>query len=226
MANILIYYPYNQRSVEQQSVMEMLVKKGHKVTLLTTCERGYIHDYVEKFGVTTASVADTPGKFQFYKRNLVQLNKIIKCYNIEIVIAHQQIPAIIAGILKKIRKFKLAYVRHNSDESYSDYPLKAKWLNKIANWLTPVKVAPSSVVKNFWILNEHVPESQIIKVHYGYNFNQYEKPVASEVGRIRFKFPSDILVLSIARLMPVKRHKEMLKVIKHFSAQGINIKML
>jgi len=164
--NILIYFPYNLRTVEQQSVMEMLVKEGNKVVLLTTLEKGYLHDYVEKFGVISESVGTKKGegKFKFFITNFSKLKSVIAKYNIDLVIAHQQIPALIAGLLAKIKNIKLIYIRHNSDEDYQNFPNKAKWLNKIVNKITPFKVAPSSVVKDFMINYEGVSRDQIIRV--------------------------------------------------------------
>jgi len=214
--NILIFFPYNLRTVEQQSVMEMLVQKGHKVVLLTTCERGYLHKYVEGLGVYPEAVKLKAGngKLNFYTSNFKKLCSIIKKYKIDIVIAHQQVPALIAGLLRKVMPFKLIYVRHNTDEDYQLNKRKARLFNKIINSLTPVKVAPSSVVREFWVRNEKVNGRQVHRIDYGYNFNQYEAPDQMQADRIRKKFPASLLILSVARLVPTKRHKEMLTVIK------------
>src|SRR6266545_1205697 len=122
--NILVYYPYNLRTVGQQSVVEMLVKRGHEVVLLTTCGKGYLHEYVERLGVKTEAITlDSSNKLGFYFHNLKKLSTTIRKHKIELVIAHQQIPALIAGILRIIRTFKLVYFRHNSDEDYEGYPV-------------------------------------------------------------------------------------------------------
>jgi glycosyltransferase involved in cell wall biosynthesis len=226
--NILIFFPYNLRTVEQQSVMEMLIKEGHNVFLLTTCTRGYLHEYVENLGVKThaAPQETSSGKLQFYRRNLKKLASVITENNIEVVIAHQQIPALLAGILKSVKRFKLIFVRHNSDEDYQLTPLKAKWLNKIANLLTPIKVAPSSIVEQFWMEREKVAKSQIYRINYGYNFNQYEKPDRSKAEKIMIEFPSALRVLSIARLAPTKRHVLMFEIISRLINEGIDCKLL
>ena len=59
--NILVYFPYNHRTVEQQSVMEMLVNKGHQVFLLTLLPEGELHNNVKKYGVH-ASASPVAGK--------------------------------------------------------------------------------------------------------------------------------------------------------------------
>ena len=226
--NILIYFPYNLRTVEQQSVMEMLVKQGHNLNLLTTCERGYLHDYVEKLGIKTDAVTlkSSAGKWRFYASNLRKLASVIEKDKIEVVVAHQQIPALLAGILRKIRSFKLVYIRHNSDEDYMSTPAKAKWLNKITNWLTPIKVAPSSVVEGHWVQQEKVAKGQIQRINYGYNFRQYESPNVIKVEEIKSQFPTVLRILSVARLVPAKRHKFMFEVISKLVTAGIDCKLI
>jgi len=226
--NILIYFPYNLRTVEQQSVMEMLVKRGHKVVLLTTCERGYLHDYVETKGVIAEAADGQEGqsRFSFYRSSIKKLKAAIKKHNIDIVIAHQQITALIAGLARKTKKFKLVYVRHNSDEDYQLDAAKAKWYNRLINSLTPVKLAPSSVVENFWKQKEGVASKQIHRINYGYNFDQYEIPDATEVDQIRRKYPAQLRILSMARLVPAKRHSLMFAIVKRLVENGFDCKLI
>jgi L-malate glycosyltransferase len=224
---ILIYYPYNLRSVEQQSVMELFLKKGYKVILLTTCERGPLHSIAEDLGVVTEYVhLHFNNKMAFYLENLRKLYSILKKYRVDIVIAHQQKPALIAGLLEKLIGFKLIYIRHNSDEDYLSFPVKAKWLNRIVNSLTGEKIAPSGIVQKFWIEKEKVDPSSIHRVNYGYNFEQYELPDLKESARIRNQYAADLLIISIARLVSAKRHTEMFSIIKKMREDGIDCKMI
>lgn len=225
--NVLIYFPYNLRTVEQQSVMELLVRQGHNVILLTTCERGLLHEMVNKLGVIAESTPTGKfSKFLFYFKCLQKLFTTIKKYKIDVVIAHQQIPALLAGALAKISAFKLLYVRHNSDEDYLNFPIKARFLNKAVNYLTPIKIAPSNVVKDFWISKENVQAHQIQRLNYGYNFKMYEKPVLASVLNIREQYNAQLLLISIARLVPAKRHKEMFEVVDALRKMGIDCKMI
>lgn len=225
---ILIYFPYNLRTVEQQSVMEMLVGKGHKVILLTTCERGYLHEYIEGKGVITEWIDDKKLKtrLDFYRANFKKFKTIFKKHEIEIVIAHQQITALIAGLLRKRMKIPLVYVRHNTDEDYQLNGIKAKWYNKLINSITPVKVAPSSVVEKFWIEKEGVSSKQIHRINYGYDFKQYEKPIQVQVEKIKERFLAQLRIVSIARLVPAKRHGLMFEIIKRLVEHGIDCKFI
>jgi L-malate glycosyltransferase len=226
--NILIFFPYNLRTVEQQSVMEMLVGKGHKVVLLTTCERGFLHQYVETKGVITEWMDgnETAGKLFLFRTHLKKLKAVLDKYKIDVVIAHQQSTALIAGLLRKTKKFPLVYFRHNSNEDYQLNYIKAKWYNKLINALTPVKVAPSSVVEEFWIKKEGVSPERITRINYGYNFSQYEHPVPSKAEEIRKEFSTSLLILSIARLVPSKRHELMFATIKRLVEIGVDCKLV
>ena len=226
--NILIYFPYNLRTVEQQSVMEMLVTKGHTVVLLTTCERGYLHEFVEEKGIIGEWInrQEVQGKFSFYKANFKKLKHVLEEYKIDVVFAHQQSAALLAGLMRKTKKFQLIYVRHNSDEDYQLHPAKAKWYNRLINYLTPIKVAPSSVVKRFWIEEEGVASRQITHINYGYNFNQYPQPVYERVKQIKKEFPGSLRILSVARLVSSKRHELMFAVIKRLVDSGVNCRMI
>lgn len=205
--------------------MEMLIKKGHRVVLLTSCKRGFLHEYMASKGVITRAVDDEEGKFSFYRSNIKRLRAAIAEFDIDIVIAHQQVTALIAGLVRTMKKFKLVYVRHNSDEDYLLNRAKAKWYNRLVNSLTPVKLAPSSTVENFWKDNERV-STKIYRINYGYNFDQYDAPVASEVERIREKFPTQLRILSMARLVPSKRHAVMFSIVKRLVESGIDCNLL
>lgn len=225
--NILVFFPYNQRTVEQQSILEALHKKGHTVILYTSCKKGTLHTIAKSLGVTAlASQKEYSNTFKNVWHNIFQLKKIIKEYAIDFTIVHQQVPALTFGILNILKKNRFAYVRHNSDEDYQNFPIKATLLNTLTNFLTPVKIAPSVLVKNFWSTKESVQKDTITVINYGYNFNQYEQANWDNVKKIKEQYPAQVLILSMARLVPQKRHLDMFAAIKQLSEKGIDCKLL
>jgi glycosyltransferase involved in cell wall biosynthesis len=225
--NILIYFPYNLRTVEQLSVMEWLLQKGHKVVLLTTTNQGVLHGLAEKMGVIAeADPGRGPGKLGTYLQHLRRLHSIIRAHRIELVVSHQQVPALLAGLLNLFRPFRHIYIRHNSDEDYLAFPVKARWLNRLVNALTPVKVAPSDKVARFWLEVEKVKKSEVVRINYGYNFGLYEEADHLNSLRIRQAYPARLLVLSIARLVPAKRHREMFAVMSRLKDSGVDCKLI
>ena len=55
MKKILFYYPSNKRSNSIETLIEELVNSGVNVVLLTTCEKGQLHESLEKNGIKTFS---------------------------------------------------------------------------------------------------------------------------------------------------------------------------
>lgn len=225
--NILIFFPYNQRTVEQQSVIELLQKKGHQVFLLTLLGEDFLHEFVKKMGVmATSTHTGLNLSFRNILSNAKQVIKFCRNHNIHIVFAHQQLcmlPLILAQPFIKTTNY---YFRHNTDEGYKDFPIKLRLLNKFVNTFSRNIVAPSDIVYKFLLQEEKVPISKLLRVDYGYNFNQYEKPITHVVESIKKKYACRFLILSIARLVPSKRHIIMFDVVKKLVSQGKDVKFL
>jgi glycosyltransferase involved in cell wall biosynthesis len=207
--------------------MEMLVREGHAVFLLTTCETGELHRLVESTGVVVEEPRPAArGRLVFYAQQLSRLHEVVEAREIEVVIAHQQVAAFLAGLCRLSRKFVLFYVRHNSDEDYIKHPVKAALLNLLANRSTNLKVAPSDVVKRFWVQSELEPRKAILRINYGYNFQMYEAPEPNRVAAIRKQYPAALLIVSVARLVPSKRHFAMFEVVERLVRAGVDAKLL
>lgn len=227
MKNILIYFPYNQRTVEQQSVMEMLVNKGHAVFLLTLTPENYLHQYVRTLNVKAfaSPVSHTSGICNIL-RNATYLVNFCKQHAIELIIAHQQVTALPLIFARPFINCKTFYVRHNADEDYKTHPFKARVMNQFINRMLPRIIAPSGMVQQYMIDQEKVSPKKITRINYGYNFRQYEKPVDEKVNEIKSTYPCTLLVLSIARLVPAKRHYIMFEAIKQLINKGVDVKMV
>lgn len=225
--NILIYFPYNHRTVEQQSVMEMLVNKGHSVFLLTLTPENDLHKIVRQFGVKASSspVKKTSGVRNIFL-NAKYLVAFCKTNNIEIIIAHQQLAALPLIFARPFIKSKSFYLRHNADEDYKAFPIKAWIMNRFINKMLPFIIVPSDVVNHFMIEHEKVSSKKIIRINYGYNFLQYEKPEPQKVKEIKDAYSCKLLIISIARLVPAKRHQLMFEVVKKLINAGLDVKMI
>lgn len=225
--NILVYFPYNQRTVEQQSVMEMFIKNGHKVFLLTLTPAGTLHQIATSLGVTCLS--SCTGENLTIKNiftNVRLLIKICKQYQIDLVLAHQQACALPLIFAKPFIKCPAYYVRHNTDEGYAANPAKAKMLNGIINRFSKKIIAPSNIVYNFLHERERVPAHKMYRINYGYNFEQYEKPNIVTVEQIKQEFKANLLIVSVARLVEAKRHIKMFSVVQTLVNEGLDCKMI
>ena len=225
---ILIYLPPNSRAVDQQSVMELFIKMGHEVYLLTQMPEGDLHKNVARFGVKTFSAGMNHNTgINSYFRNIRYLRQFIREHKIEVVFAHLQGAGIVSGIVRKFSRFRLFYIRHNTDEHRLQKSKNAAVLNWLANKLAPCIIAPSEKVYRYITEVERVDRSRIVRINYGYNFSQYmESDRTGVAASIRQQFACKMLVISVARLIPVKRHLLMFQVLNRLVQGGMDIKMI
>jgi glycosyltransferase involved in cell wall biosynthesis len=213
--------------VEQQSVMELLIQKGYSVYLLTLTREGALHEYARSLGVKAFALpADANYNFKNVFKNTKQLIRFCKLYNIKIILAHQQLAAVPLIFAQPFLKLKSYYFRHNTDEDYKVNPLKARLLNTFINAFTQNIIAPSDAVYEYMIQKEKLAPQKIRRINYGYNFLQYEKSESGVANEIRRIYSCKLLVLSIARLVPPKRHIEMFECIKSLAMQGSDVKLI
>ena len=145
---------------------------------------------------------------------------------IDIILAHQQLAALPLIFARPFLKAKCFYIRHNADEDYKLFPKKSYLLNRFINYMMPSIIAPSDTVYKFMIEKEKVPVKKMWRINYGYNFSQYDKPDLQNAQMIRDKFSCHLLIISIARLVAVKRHQLMFEAVKNLKGKGMDVKMI
>ncbi len=207
--------------------MEMLVNMGHEVHLLTLEPEGPLHTLVRKTGVTASA---SPYREGFNPPRLIRnarfLTSYCRKYKIDFIFAHQQLcamPLILAGPFMHTKNY---YIRHNTDEDYLATPLKARLLNRFINSRSKNIIAPSEAVYHYLVEKEKVPAKKIQRINYGYNFSLYALPVQEKVISIRSQYKCRLLLISIARLTPPKRHVLMFRAVQELIKEGLDIKMI
>jgi glycosyltransferase involved in cell wall biosynthesis len=144
-----------------------------------------------------------------------------------VVFAHLQSAGVIAGVARKLTSFRFFYVRHNTDEHRLQNNKKGIVLNWLANKLSARIIAPSEKVYRYIIEEEKVERSKVVRINYGYDFLQYLETDRSGIAEsIRKQFPCRLLVISVARFLPVKRHLLMFEVIRRLVKKKMDIKMI
>ncbi|WP_018630767.1 glycosyltransferase family 4 protein [Niabella aurantiaca] len=225
--NILIFFPYNQISVEQQSVMKMLKEKRHNVTLLTLTPWGPLHDKVCTYGIEAFSTGQ--GEVFSIKRirnSARMLKQLCSEQKIDLLLVHQQLCAIVLILAGRELRARAFYFRHNTDEDYNKNYFKAFILNRFINTFIKKFVAPSDAVYRFLLNKEGVPADKIQRINYGYDFDLYGIPDIGNVNAIKEQYSCKLLVISIARFVEAKRHREMFEVIHRCIVKGYDIKMI
>ncbi len=225
---VLIYFTGNARAVDQQSVMEMLIKKGHEVFLLTHLPKADLHKNVEKYGVKTFAVGLNKNNGYFaYIKHTRYLISFIRKNKIDVVIAHLQTAGLIASMARWFTKFKLFYVRHNTNEHLIQGNKNAVIVNRLTNRIAPVIIAPSEKVYQYLTKVEKLNPNKIIRINYGYNFSQYlETDRTGNAAAIRKDYPAEMLIISVARLIPAKRHLLMFEVIHQLEKREYNVSLV
>lgn len=224
---VLLYTPTNARAVDLQSVLELFVKMGHEVHLLSQLPEGPLHRNVKPMGVHTHSfVAGSSGMVSYY-RHAKYLARFIKKHRIDVVFAHLQAAGLATGIARKLTTFNWYYVRHNTDEHKLQKSRNAAWINYFTNKLAPAIIAPSEKVYRYLVETEKINPVKIIRINYGYNFSQYLlSDKTGNAAEIRAQYPCRMLLVSVARLIPVKRHMLMFDVVERLRKEGADIKMI
>lgn len=224
---ILVYTPTNARAVDLQSVMELFSGMGHEVHLLSQLPEGPLHKNVKQYGVQTHSCIIKHTGIFFYYKHAKFLARFIRMHKIDMVFAHLQGAGLAAGIARRLTRFAFFYVRHNTDEHILQHSKNAAFINSLTNKLAKKIIAPSEKVYRYLIINEKISPSKILRINYGYNFSQYLQTDKTGIAiDIRRQFECKMLVASVARLIPVKRHLLMFEIIKRLRDKNFDIKMI
>lgn len=227
MKKILIYYPFNIQSVSTQAQVEVLVRLGYEVYLLTWAPKGDLHRQCEAAGAKVYSAyagKDLTG-FRFFSRHIRYLVNFTRQHKIERVISHLQGAGMVSGFAKFFRKLKVYYMRHNSDYFELRPSRKDKLINKLANKFPDRIIAISDKVKT-QLLKEGVADNRIERVDLCYDFAKYGKTDQAEVDRIRQQYPADVLLLIAARLDPLKRHLLSFQAVEQLLKKNIDVKLI
>ena len=222
---ILLYSPANARAVDQQSQAVLFKQMGHEVILLTWMPTGILHQNFITAGGSAYSSNVKGRHIFFFIRQVRFLIRFCREHNTDIVFSNGQGCAVAAGIAKWFIKIKTVYVRHNS-VIYSDTnTLKDKLINWMANKLSPHIMAISAMVKE-QLLKENVPEKKIHCINLCYDPSQYKNDSGGKETAIRDLYKADLLILYIARLVPMKRHELAFEVIKKLTVEGYDCKLV
>jgi glycosyltransferase involved in cell wall biosynthesis len=226
--NLLFFTSFNERSVHMESMVLYFAQHGYKVYFLTTCEKGPIHEELEKKNIACDTLRKTAAGLFYYFGAARALSKFCKKNNIDVIHSHLQIPNLVSCIVGIFSSVIVFNVRHNSDVIEISGTRKEKIAEKIINRLSKHIIAISDKVKQQLVNKEHVNPKKIHRINNGYNFENYNSLSVGEntYQEIRAKYPCDFLLLSPGRLVTTKRHDSSIKGIKQLKEKGFNVKLL
>lgn len=224
--NILIYFQNSHRNIFFESFVGGLIKRGHKVFFLTKCERGILHDQIEKLGATASSYNPNGRQVTRFVKHWWFLIRYCRKNKIDIVYSHLQLANLLALFAQYFISAKVLPCRHHVDAVLLTGNRPAimidKWINRLARKIIVV----SNAVKKFMIEREAVKSSRIIVIPLGYNFDLYNKPNPEQVRKIRTEMNCQLLLIVISRMTPGKNHIIALESLNKLVKEGFDIKMI
>lgn len=227
--NILFFTSFNQRSVQMESSIVYFHNKGHRVTLITTCEKGALHAALEKKGIYTEYM-NVPKKsgWWYYIKCSRYLNRYCKKNKIDVVHSHLQIPNLISCISRYFISAAVLNVRHNSDVVQISGSKKEKFIDKWVNRMSCHIIAISDKVKTQLVEKERVKPSKIHRINNGYDFKEYQTLSAGPLQQqaLREKYACKMLLVSPGRFIPTKRHQLTIQAVAALHQKGYDIKLL
>jgi glycosyltransferase involved in cell wall biosynthesis len=211
-----------------ESTVKYFTKRNYNVFFLTTCEKGAIHNELEKDCVVCNQLIEGKQKLFFNLRAIFVLISFSRKNKIDVIYSHLQIPNLIASMAAFFTRSLVLTVRHNSDVTEIAGSLKEKIIERIINLLSPHIIAISDKVKIQLTEKERVSHKKIYRINNGYDFSCYESLTLGEEERIniRKKYNCDLLILSIGRLVKTKRHELTINGISKLNSKGLNVKLL
>jgi glycosyltransferase involved in cell wall biosynthesis len=232
MTRILFYYPSNKRSVQIETTLIELKKIGYDISLLTTCERGKLHEKLEKEGIRSeVHISNFNKAVLYYLEQIYMLTKHCRQNKIEFIFGNLQHANFISVLAQFFIKAKVINFRHHFKFSKGNFGIKLNinqnelMFDKVINLLSKKIVVPSKGVYIGMQKHEKVKSSKVSIIPYLYDFGQYKQPIHEHVTDIKEKYPAKLHVIMVARLIPFKRHLQILPIYKKMITTGYDIQI-
>lgn len=233
MKRILFYYPSNKRSIQIETTFTEIKALGHEIILLTTCKKGLIHKELEQQGIKTFTHTSSSSFSPFYYLNqIVYLIRFCRKHRINLLFSNLQHTNFIAVFAQYLINARVIAFRHHFKFSQGNFGISLKanktevLFDKVINRLSKKIVVPSTGVYNGIKEFEKVDVSKVEIIPYHYDFSKYGSPNLTHVSELRAKYQSELLIIMVARLIPFKRHLQMLPTFKKLIEEGLNLKVI
>lgn len=230
---ILFYYPSNKRTVGFETLFSKLVDRGYEVLLLTTCERGILHEKSEEIGVKVfANSIRKQNSILYYWRQIQYLIHFCKLHQVDVLASHLQHTNLIAVIAQLFISTKVVIFRHHFKFHLLDNSIELQTntneqrFDRIINNLAKKIIVPSSGVYNGMKEFEKVNMNKVFILPYFYDFKKYSSPNLNNVTKIKSENSCKLLLIMCARLIPFKRHTIAFEVVQKLIQEGYDLKML
>ncbi len=220
---ILFYTPYDEPVNYIISLAVQFVKDGHDVSLLTQCTPGRLHHVLAE---GHCKIIDRPHVENAIPQKIAVFTSVCRKYNFDIIYSHYQEANIVAVLSQVFIKTPIVITRHHSDCGFIDPNWKERMADRIINRLANYYISPSVFVTKQIREIEKATRPEVLQINYAYDFGLIPDPDMKKVAEIRNKFPARILLIAAARLIPEKRHLELLNYFQKLPESGIILLIL
>ncbi len=231
--NILFYYSSNKRTIPIDIPLLELKKRGDSIFLLTTADRGSLHDLYKSHAIhAEAHPVHTRFRLLHFFRQVLYLIKFCKRHRIDIVHSHLQQANVISVFASFFCKARIIVFRHHCKfhfllPSTELHPTFNERLgDMIINMLAKKIVVPSQSVKDVMVKYECVNNRKIDVIPYIYDFNSMKEIDGNVVSEIKSAYPARLRLIMVSRLTPYKRHTVVLSAVIPLIKSGYKIQLL
>jgi glycosyltransferase involved in cell wall biosynthesis len=231
--DVLVFYPSNKRSVQLETLIIALHRRGVRIGLLTTCEAGPLHEFLAAEGIPAhAHPLSQRVSVIYYARQVLYLVRFCRRHRVKTVLSNLQHANLIAVLAQFLMRTRVIAFRHHFNFAFPGdaialQPNRMEGLfDKVIGRLARTIVVPSSGVYNGMKAVEGADMSRVVLLPYFYDFEQYDKPDPTAVAAIRDRYPARLRLLMISRLVPFKRPALAFSVVRDLVADGLDVRML
>lgn len=226
MLTILFYSPFNNRSRDTESLMLAFKEQGHRVLSLNQSPGNFIHDFLKSKGILTFSfVLNSSKNFWYHLRHITYFIWFCRKHKVDVVYSHLEPANFVSTIGQYFIPSRVFVCRHHLDMfSFSDnkpgltYYLTYRLAKKI--------IVVSQATKNYMVQHEKVREDKIIVINLAYDFKLYPDVDRSFVRTLREKIPSNLVLITVGQLIPIKRPDLSIRVLRMLIEKGVNAKLI
>ena len=233
MTRILVFYPSNRRSIQLETTILAIHRRGTAIELLTTCEAGPLHRSLESHGVPAhAHPLSKRASPIYYARQIGYLARFCRERRVSTVFSNLQHANLIAVFAQYLIRARVVVFRHHFKFVFPGDALDLepnrmeRIFDRVINRLARTIVVPSSGVYDGMRAVEHADMSRVTVLPYIYDFDQYGRPAPDAVAAIRARFPARLTLLMSARLIPFKRHALVFQLVRDLIREGLDLRML
>jgi len=225
MLNILFYAPFSNRSRDAESVMLECRRQGHNVIFISSYESGAIHDFLRSRGIPVHVHSVTKyNRIAGIISQIFFLIRFCRRHNIQLLFSHLESANFISVCAGFFIRAQVIINRHHADDFILNN-WSNSWTYRFTNKMVKKCIVYSQVAKRVMIEQEGMNSSQLIVMPLLYDFELYNKVNHQVVQQLKAKFPNELILTCIGRLVEMKKIPRAIYVLENLIRNGIHARL-